>query len=333
MATPKENSHRIQEYLDGEMPDADRYQFEQDCAKDKSLAADLALYQSVQQSLSDQEALAFRRKVAERIAQNESLAGAVPKAGRHNGRNLLLLLAALAVVAVGLFLYRRSGDSSTPKEAEEQLNTPIPSLPSNEVDTTSALIAKTADVDAPSSDLQEARATETAPLPPPQEVSKAQVSQASAYRQLALSEYKASTFLFRGLTANTESVDSSEQALRLFAQASATTDSSVRQNYLKQAIGLLDSKRATEDERLVLTRAQAHFQMGQYARATADFTALQNSFIYGSDADWGLVLCYLAQLPAKAADYEQAIGLILEDKSHSFHPKAIALQERVEALR
>jgi hypothetical protein len=116
----------------------------------------------VQQSLSDQEALAFRRKVAERIAQNESLAGAVPKAGRHNGRNLLLLLAALAVVAVGLFLYRRSGDSSTPKEAEEQLNTPIPSLPSNEVDTTSALIAKTADVDAPSSDLQEARATETA---------------------------------------------------------------------------------------------------------------------------------------------------------------------------
>jgi anti-sigma factor RsiW len=39
MATPKENSHRIQEYLDGEMPDADRYQFEQDCAKDKSLAA------------------------------------------------------------------------------------------------------------------------------------------------------------------------------------------------------------------------------------------------------------------------------------------------------
>jgi hypothetical protein len=54
----------------------------------------------------------------------------------------------------------------------------------------------------------------------------------------------------------------------------------VRQKYLKQAIGLLDSKRATEDERLVLTRAQAHFQMGQYARATADFTALQNSFIY-----------------------------------------------------
>ncbi|MEQ8702286.1 MAG: hypothetical protein RIC19_00110 [Phaeodactylibacter sp.] len=333
MAIPEENSRRIQDYLDGEMSDADRHRFEQDCAKDKSLAADLALYQSVQQALRDEEALvAFRRKVTDRIAQHQSLKVDSAKAGRAGGRNLLLFLIALAIMGGALFLFRRSGSSSIP-QAIDQPDTPSPSSLANSVDSTSTSIVKADDIAAPPSDPREASAPlqkETSPSA--QEKPRGRKAEASAYRQLALSEFTTTTFVFRGITTDNGSGDSSEYALLLFAQAGATTDVTAQQSYLERVVEALKGSRVAEDPRLLLTRAQAYFQLGQYAKAASDFKALRNSFIYGGDADWGLALCYLAQMPAKADAFQDAMSVLLMDESHSFHAKAVQLSKQVEAI-
>uniref|UniRef100_UPI0024A8383F hypothetical protein n=1 Tax=Phaeodactylibacter xiamenensis TaxID=1524460 RepID=UPI0024A8383F len=153
-----------------------------------------------------------------------------------------------------------------------------------------------------------------------------------AYQQLALSEYRATTFVFRGINGGNESPDTAQQALLLFAQANTAKDAAARESYLEQVLALLNDSRVAKDQRLLLTRAQAYFQLGQYTQAASDFQDLQNSFIYGGDADWGLALCYLAQMPAEAAAFQDAMSVLLMDKSHSFHAKASQLSKQVEAM-
>ena len=143
--------------------------------------------------------------------------------------------------------------------------------------------------------------------------------EASACRQLALLEFTTTTFVFRGIITDNGPGDSSEYMLLLFAQAGAITDVTAQQSYLERVVEALKGNRVAEDPRLLLTRAQAYFQLGQYAKAAADFKALQSSFIYGAKADWGLTLCYLAQMPAQAVAYQQALEGLLADVSHSFY--------------
>lgn len=333
MALSEENSRRIQDYLDGSLSAADRQQFERDCKENQSLAAALDVYRSVQQALDSKEALDFRKSVMDRIAQHQSPQENAAKTRRNNGRKWIFTLIVFALVGVAFFLFKKS--SSTPKpENTEQQATPSHPLPAEDTTNNSINIALADDGKVAHMDLNKAKElVDEDSLSPSQGKPQLRKQEASAYRQLALSEYEATTFVFRGITADAGPVDSSELALRLFAQANATMDASLRQNLLKRVIGLLGQKRVAEDKRLMLTRAQAHFQCRQYGLAAEDFKSIQSNFIYGPNADWGLTLCYLAQMPAESAAYQQAIGLILKNESHSFHPRATSLQKRVEAIR
>jgi tetratricopeptide (TPR) repeat protein len=330
MALSEKDSRRIQDYLDGSLSAEERLRLEQDCKQDSSLAAALTLYRYVQEELKDKEVAAFRQQVLDSIERHEP----TPK-GRTNKRKpkawVLLLLGLFSIIVLAYLLSLNSSNSPAAEETEKP---ELPLSPSPEEDTENSLSpniiadeSKATNSEKPERSKPSKTDTELIP----HKKTKAKRRTAPPYRQLAISEYTATTFVFRGINANKEPSDTVQQALLLFAQANAAKDANEQENYLEQALGILNDNRVAKDQRLLLTRAQAYFQLGQYTQAASDFKALQNSFIYGGDADWGLALCYLAQMPAKADAFQDAMSVMLKDESHSFHAKALQLSKQVEA--
>jgi len=333
MAKPEENSRRIQDYLNREMPEAEQLSFEKSCAEDKSLADALALHQSVAQTLKDKEALAFRHQLESRIAASRPSGDTSGGKPTSSQRNVLLLLFILAVLtAAGLVFF---GDKEQPPlpETIAEPEVAAPALPNDageKVPDPSTQIVGEERIPPNAQDASNVKKRIAAGSASGEK--QAQAFGNPAYQQLALSEYRATTFVFRGINANKEPTDTAQQALLLFAQANAAKDANEQENYLEQALEILNDNQVAKDQRLLLTRAQAYFQMGQYAQAASDFQDLQNSFIYGGNADWGLALCYTAQMPAKADAFQDAMSVMLKDESHSFHAKALQLSKQVEAI-
>lgn len=77
--------------------------------------------------------------------------------------------------------------------------------------------------------------------------------------------------------------------------------------------------------------AQAHalFQSGKYRQAAEAFKALTSSISYGYDAEWYLLLSYLAQLPETQAEFDTLLSQILAAEDHPFKERALALQNRL----
>lgn len=78
--------------------------------------------------------------------------------------------------------------------------------------------------------------------------------------------------------------------------------------------------------------AQAHalFQAGKYRQAAETFNALTSSISYGYDAEWYLLLSYLANLPETQTNFNAQMKKILEDDQHPFHQNALDLKKRLE---
>jgi hypothetical protein len=95
----KETIHeRIEAYLAGELPAAEREALERDIAADPELAAEVALHRRLERVVSDKEKIAFRQKVAE-VAQEFPPPDAAAK--RFPGRGIFILI---LVIALGIFL-------------------------------------------------------------------------------------------------------------------------------------------------------------------------------------------------------------------------------------
>ncbi len=79
-----------------------------------------------------------------------------------------------------------------------------------------------------------------------------------------------------------------------------------------------------------IARAHALFQTGKYSQAAEAFQALTSNSIYGYDADWYLLLSYLAQLPEGQANFDSLFNKILVDVDHPFKERALDLQKHLE---
>jgi hypothetical protein len=79
-----------------------------------------------------------------------------------------------------------------------------------------------------------------------------------------------------------------------------------------------------------IARAHALFQTGKYAQAAQAFQALTSEFSYGYDAEWYLLLSYLAQLPEAQFNFDTLMKKMLADKEHPFREKALALKSRMQ---
>jgi tetratricopeptide (TPR) repeat protein len=81
-----------------------------------------------------------------------------------------------------------------------------------------------------------------------------------------------------------------------------------------------------------IARAHALFKIGQYEQAAEAFDALTSSFSYSYDAEWYLLLSYLAQLPETQFNFDTLMKKVLEDEAHPFREKALNLKDRMKSL-
>lgn len=95
----KETIHeRIEAYLAGTLPAAEREALERDIAADPKLAAELELHRRIERVVSDSEKRAFRQKVAE-VAQEFPPPHSTTK--RHPGKGIFILL---FIITLGILL-------------------------------------------------------------------------------------------------------------------------------------------------------------------------------------------------------------------------------------
>jgi tetratricopeptide (TPR) repeat protein len=90
----------------------------------------------------------------------------------------------------------------------------------------------------------------------------------------------------------------------------------------KQVVRLLKSPTPDQLTESLKLRAHAYFQLGNFDKAAADFQQLaEKSLSYKYDAEWNLLLCYLARLPEKQAAFDQLRKRILENPEHPFYQR------------
>lgn len=90
----------------------------------------------------------------------------------------------------------------------------------------------------------------------------------------------------------------------------------------RKTVSLLKSPSPDQLTESLKLRAHAYFQLGNYDKAAADFQQLaEKSLSYKYDAEWNLLLCYLAGLPEKQAAFDQLRKRILNNPDHPFYER------------
>lgn len=325
MAISEENNRKIQDYLAGTMPARERSSFEQACTSDSDLAAELALYRKIYYGLEEQAVLSFKQKIEEGVAQRKLREQSTP-----NAKRLMLFFLLIVIGGIAYLGYYLMAKPTTPFPQSEEPS--IPTMDVTPIDTIGPVpevIATEQGEEAMPIEPQAEHWAETDKQLEPADRNDTIAAERSAYQQLAMAEFEASTFVFRGQAGTVDSLDQIQDAFQYFAQARSSSSPFEKEQYLQQVIGLLGNLDVKKNEKLLLTRAQAYFQIGSYQLAIADFANLRSSFLYGYDADWGLVLCYLAQMPTSAHQFDEAIQIIIQNESHDFRSDASQLREKL----
>lgn len=98
----------------------------------------------------------------------------------------------------------------------------------------------------------------------------------------------------------------------------------------KKVVALLQTPSEDDRTEALKLRAHAHFQLKSYSKAAADFKELTSSFSYKYDAQWNLLLSYLALSPQRQADFDTLLKEITGNADHPFNTPAKALQNRIK---
>jgi hypothetical protein len=101
-------------------------------------------------------------------------------------------------------------------------------------------------------------------------------------------------------------------------------------NRFKETTDLLQTLPQEGRTEALKLRAHSLFRLGRYDRATADFMELSNSFSYGSDAEWYLLLCYAARLPKTQKEYISLLKKV-GAPGHPFEQKALELKNKLSS--
>ena len=315
---PNEINEKIEDYIKGKLNEQESQQFQSDVEADPLLAGEVNLHQKMMEATGDQKRLAFRRQLLE-IA-DEVVPLEKKKKPPFNG--LWLIGGILIIVGLGLILLNYQKRGSSPQDAstiqkeseilpgsdEEEVNPPIESEgtdPEDPIETE------------PLDNIPIANDQTSDPSDKPEEPSTTINLENQA---LAMNTYQA---FDPGVSMgeNPDEVSISEQAQQLFRDSS-----------FNQVITLLENPPEDEKPELLKIRANAYFELKQFDRAAQDFKELRDiNLYYKSNAEWNLLLCYLAQLPASQNDFDPLFKLVL-DESHSFSEKAKKLQQQLEDL-
>lgn len=103
-----------------------------------------------------------------------------------------------------------------------------------------------------------------------------------------------------------------------------------KQNF-RLAVDLLkDDKQLEEDDSARFIRANARFNIGQFAGAAKDFDALKDSFQFRHEARWNFLLCQIALGNMKTA--KTLLAEMVAEEDFPFRVKALELKEKFDGF-
>lgn len=288
---------KIEAYLLNRLPPGERADFEKEIDATPELSEAVDILRDTIKAAGEEDIKAFRRELELAAAGNS---------GRQGGALLsfrwVLAAAAMVVLAVGIWLLtsRSSG--------------PAPHQP----------IVKEAP---PQSQPQEDKQTDEQqkpPITPSLPASKKPEPAPKTNEYVALTAELYTPYDASGIRSGGQEEPADLSDFQSAADAYNNKD-------WKQVIRLLPSPSPDQLTESLKLRAHAYFQLGDYDNAAADFQQLtENSIIYKYDAEWNLLLCYLARLPGKREAFERIQAQILANAEHPFYHKAVDLQGKVK---
>jgi hypothetical protein len=118
-----------------------------------------------------------------------------------------------------------------------------------------------------------------------------------------------------------------DSILSIFSQAQQAYTAG---NY-QQTLDLLAQTDSTRRQSATFLRANALFHLGRFAAAEAQFATLvdQNSRQYRYPAEWGMLLCRLANTPNREQAFRQQLDAILQQPEHPYFEQAKKLKKEI----
>lgn len=257
-----------------------------------ALQSDQALARSVEQHrvmLQRLESARIRQKVKKSILETKSESGAFTVS-----KNVLWAVAAsLTILAAMVWFFTQSTSPDTPQIAVEQ---PAP------------VQTPTIQPEQPKPDTTQTPPTNQAP-----QDNRRLMAMAKEYHRLMPS------------TMVRDAVGQSPNTPKSTVQLAA--DAYLQQNYRQVAALLRPDSLVKTNEYARLMRADARFQLGQFATSLADYTQLSDSFEFKHDARWNALLCQLALGQSEQA--AKVLKSMTQDPDFPFYKKALELQARL----
>ncbi len=284
----------IERYLLGELVDGELTAFENALQSDAALSKSVAQHREMMQRL---EALRLRNKVKSAISSEP------PRPIQHNTQRVFMAITVLVVLlAVALWISRQSFQSGS--EKAEDLPQTIHS------DT----------LNAPPDPIPVPIAEQNQPNKPTEKPDKAPKLMALARE---FHEQPAQTFV---RDATKAAGDPSQKT-----PVQRAAEAYYNQNFRLAVELLKDDKLVLQDEGARYLRANARFNIGQFAGAAKDFDALKDSFQFKHEARWNFLLCQIA-----LGNMDRAKALLaemMEEESFPFHAKAVELNGKIIDLK
>ncbi len=287
----------IQKYLDGLLSDSETADLESRLAKEPELMEELKSQQLERQVMDELVA----RELKERMRQwDTQLPNTSPSFFKKGLRPLWLASLLLLLAAAALFWFFQKNINTQETAPAQEQETPAPAVAGQEP---ANLPAQEIDTKPPSQ------------LPAPKNQ--------PAYREIAQKQYDP----LRAITLNLKGTGTSPDAID---EAMQSADQAYQQGDLEKAIQQTLPVVAGNPNisRLQLILGKLYFENGEYEKAIGVLKPIsEKPTVHASEAQWNLLLAYLARYESHKNECRKLLGEILSDPSHFGYKKAQELQE------
>lgn len=303
---------KIEGFLKGRLNEDERASFEKEIQADQTLAKEVALYKAIMK-VPDEEKIKEFRTLVENVASQTlpTTSSSRSKIIRLRYRHWWALgVAAMALLVFGiwLLLHPKTNTSSEEFMVEIQDTSSIPEdvIPPQEQQLSEESHEKNADPDILPSRPQQ---RSSSPSPEPK---------SDNYLALAQESY---TPYDVNVNRDVQESDPETEKLELAKKAFTEGD-------YQEVIALSNVVEEKQQFEFLKLRANAYFMLNQYKNAAIDFQELTTNRYSKYDAEWNLLLCYLAQLPETRTTFDSLLVKLLNE-DHPFAQKAKNLQEKL----
>ncbi len=294
----------IQKYLDGALSEHEMATVRKRIESEPALAGELQNQQLERQVMDELVA----RKLKEKMRQwDQQLPVYKPSFFKKRQNLLPFLLTIVVIAACAVFFILKKITPSPAPSGQPQKTEQIPPVANH------------------GEGPQESKALDANPKNPAgnPELQKTETRKQIAYLEIAQRHYEtlpSLTFPFRG---NGEAADSISRAME-------AADQAYRRGDLSEATNITAALAATYPNvsRLQLILGKLYFEKKDFESAIGSLSAVSKTpTLFASEAQWNLLLAYLARYDKEKQFYKKLLREILSDPNHFGYKKALLLQE------